>query len=58
MFSGYVVFDSFVTPESAAHQSPLSMGFFRQEFQSGLPFPSIGDIPDSGTEPMSPTLAG
>ena len=61
MFSGYVVFDSFVTPESAAHQSPLSMGFFRQEFQSGLLFPTPGDLPNSGVEPASsatPALAG
>ena len=34
------------------------MGFLRQEFWSGVPFPSPGDIPDSGTEPASPALAG
>ena len=34
-----VVFDSFVTPWTVAHQAPLSMGFPRQEYQSGLPFP-------------------
>ena len=36
-----------------AHQALLSMGFFRQEYQSGLSFPSLGDLPDSGVEPMS-----
>ena len=37
-------------------QSPLSMGFSRQEYWSGLPFPSPGDLPDSGIEPRSPAL--
>ena len=36
---------------------PLSMGFPRQEYWSRLPFPSPGDLPDSGTEPVSPALA-
>ena len=36
-----------------AHQAPLSMGFPRQEYWSGLPFPSPGDIPDPGIEPSS-----
>ena len=40
----------------AAHQAPVSMGFSRQEHGSGWPFPSPGDLPDSGTEPVSPTL--
>ena len=35
-------------------QAPLSMGFFRQEYWSGLPFPSPGDLPTPGTEPTSP----
>ena len=39
-------------------QAPLSMGFSRQEYWSGLPFPSPGDLPDPGIEPMSLTLAG
>ena len=43
------------TPWTVAHQAPLSMGFSRQEFQSGLPIPSPGDLPDSGIEPMSLT---
>ena len=45
-----------MTPWTAAHQSPLSMGFSRQEYWSGLPFPSPGDLPDPGTEPGSSTL--
>ena len=40
------------------HQAPLSMGFFRQEYWSGLPFPSPGDLPDSWIEPTSLVLAG
>ena len=38
--------------------APLCTGFSRQEYWSGLPFPSPGDLPDSGIEPMSPALAG
>ena len=43
-----------VTPWTAAHQAPLSMGFFRQDYWSGLPCPIPGDLPDPGIEPMSP----
>ena len=43
----------FVTPWTIVHQAPLSMGFSRQEYWSGLPFPP-GDLPSPGTEPMSP----
>ena len=46
----------FVTPWTGAYQAPLSMGFSRQEYWSGLPFPSPGDLPNSGIEPRSPTL--
>ena len=46
----------FVTPWTVAYQAPLSMGFSRQEFWSGLPFPSPGDLPDPGIEPRSPAL--
>ena len=46
----------FVTPWAVAHQAPPSMGFSRQEYWSGLPFPSPGDLPDLGIEPRSPTL--
>ena len=38
----------FVTPWTVAHQAPLSMGFSRQEYWSGLPFPYLGDLPDPG----------
>ena len=38
------------------HQSPLYMGFPRQEYWSRLPFPSLGDLPDPGIEPTSPAL--
>ena len=44
------------TSWTVAHQAPLSMGFSRQEYWSGLPFPSTGDLPDPGIEPRSPTL--
>ena len=43
-------------PWTVAHQAPPSMGFSRQEYWSGLPFPSPGDLPDPGIEPTSPTL--
>ena len=46
----------FGTPWTVAHQAPPSMWFSRQEYWSGLPFPSPGDLPDPGIEPMSPTL--
>jgi len=39
-----------------AYQDPLSMGFSRQEYWSGLPFPSPGDLPNPGLEPRSPVL--
>ena len=51
----------FATLWTIAHQDPLSMEFSRQEYWSGLPFPSPGDLPNLGTEPvspMSPALAG
>ena len=46
----------FATQWTEAHQAPPSMGFFRQEYWSGLPFPSPGDLPDPGIEPRSPAL--
>ena len=46
----------FATPWTVAHQAPPSMGFSRQEYWSGLPFPSAGDLPDPGIEPRSPAL--
>ena len=51
----------FVTPWTVAHQAPLSMGFSRQEYWSGLQFPPPGDLPNTGIKPaslMSPALAG
>ena len=48
----------FVTPQTAASQAPLSMGFSRQGSWSGLPFPPPGDLPNPGIEPKSPALAG
>ena len=46
----------FVTPWTVAYQAPPSMGFSRQEYWSGLPFPSPGDLPNPGIEPRSPAL--
>ena len=46
----------FVIPWTAAFQAPPSVGFSRQEYWNGLPFPSAGDLPDSGIEPESPAL--
>ena len=43
----------FVTPWTVAHQAPLSMGFSRQEYWSGLPCPPPGDLPDPGIKPGS-----
>ena len=47
----------FATPWSVACQAPLAMGLPRQEYWSGLPFPSPEDLPDPGIEPISPALA-
>ena len=46
----------FVTPWTVAYQAPPSMEFSRQEYWSGLPFPSPGDLPDPRIEPGSPAL--
>ena len=46
----------FATPWTVACQAPQSMGFFKQGYWSGLPFPSPGDLPNPGIEPGSPTL--
>ena len=50
--------DSFAAPWTVACQAPLSMGFPRQEYWSKLPFPSPGDLPGPGFEPLSPALTG
>ena len=46
----------FVTPWTVAYQAPPSMGFSRQEYWSGLPFPSPGDLPNPGIKPGSPAF--
>ena len=48
----------FVTLWTVAHQAPLSMGFSRQEYWSGLPFPSPGNLSDPGVKHKPPALAG
>ena len=45
-----------MTPWTVAHKAPLSMGFSRQGYWSGLPFPSLEDLPNLGIEPGSHTL--
>ena len=60
MLSHFIRVGLFETLWTVAHQTPLSMGFSRQEYWSGLPCPSPGDLPDSGVEPTSlksPVLA-
>ena len=49
-------FQLFATPWTVAHQPPVSMGFFRQEYWKGLPFPSPGDLPNPGIELASSAL--
>ena len=46
----------FMTPWTVTHQAPPTMGFSRQEYWSGLPFPPPGTLPDPGIEPRSPAL--
>ena len=46
----------FVTPWTIVYQAPQSVEFSRQVYWSGLPFPSLGDLPNPGTEPRSPIL--
>ena len=61
MLSRFSHVQLFVTLWTVAHQVPLSMGFSRQEYWSGLPSASPGDLPDPGIEPtslMSSALAG
>ena len=48
----------FATQWTVTCQAPMSMGFSKQEYWSGLPFPPPGDLPDPGIEPVSPALAG
>ena len=61
VLSHFSCFQLFVTLWTVAHQAPLSVGFSRQEYWSGLPFPSPGDLPNLGIEPVSltsPALGG
>ena len=61
MLSRFSHVQLFATLWTAALQGPLSTGFSRQEYWSGLPCPPLGDLPDPGIEPvslMSPALAG
>ena len=46
----------FATPRTVAYQAPPSIGLSRQEYWSGLPFPSPGDLPEPGVKPGSPAL--
>ena len=48
--------DSFATPWTVAHQAPLSMGFPRQEYWSGVPFPSPGSLCNPVIETLSPVF--
>ena len=48
----------FATPQTVACQAPLSMGFSKKDYWSGLPFPPPGDLPHSGIKPASPVSAG
>ena len=54
LFSCLVMSDSFATPQTVVCLAPLSMGFPRQEYWSGLQFPSPGDLPDPGIKSESP----
>ena len=54
MLSHFSHVQLFATPWTVAHQTPLSMGFSRQEHWSGLPCPPPGDLSNPGIEPMSP----
>ena len=61
MLSHFTHVQFFVTPCTVAYEAPLFMGFCRQEYRSGLPFSSPGDLPNPGIEPaslVSPALAG
>ena len=55
LFSGKVISD-FCDPRNCTPHAPLSMEFPRQEYWSGLPFPTPGDLPSPGIEPMNPCL--
>ena len=56
MLSRFSRVQLFATPWNVAHQAPLTMECFRQEYWSGVPFPTPGDLPNPGIEPESPTF--
>ena len=56
-FSHSVVSSSFATPWTIARQAPLSLGFFGQEYWSGLPFPSPGGLPNPRIKPTAPATS-
>ena len=58
MLSCFSCVQLFATVWTVANQAPLFMRFSRQEYRSGLPFPSTGDFPDPGIELTPPALAG
>ena len=58
LFGRYVVSDPFHDPMECSHQAPLSMKFPRQEYWSGFPVPSPGDLPDPRIKLLSPALVG
>ena len=61
MLSHFIRVQLFATPWTVAHQAPLSMGFTRQEYWGGLPFPTPEDLPNPQIQPespVSPALAG
>ena len=58
MLTPSLVSDSFATPWTVARQAPLSMGFPKQEYWSGLPFPPPENLPNSSTKSVSLALAG
>ena len=58
MLSCFSRVQHFATPLTRAREAPLSMGFSRQEYWSGLPCPPPGDLSNPGIEPISPALAG
>ena len=57
MLSCFSCVQLFAALWTVARQAPLSIEFSRQEYWSGLPFSSVGDLPDPGIEPASPVLA-
>ena len=58
VLSRSALFNSFATPWTVAHWAPLFMGFPRQEYRTGLPIPSPGDLPDPGIKLVSSALIG